>query len=120
VCSDLLSFDWSTSSLLRFPTMAVFQQDPKQHLVKCPDLAIAEKRYRDHLVCIYTYCSNHDMSLAHITRLFLYKQDDCSHRLGGDHPDTIAAVNTLALLLFRSRKLEESEHLYVFILSYLL
>jgi hypothetical protein len=38
-------------------------------------------------------------------------QDDCSHKLGGEHPDTIAAVNTLSLLLFRSRQLEESEHL---------
>jgi hypothetical protein len=55
--------------------------------VRSPDLAIAEKRYRDRL-------------------------EDCSNRLGGDHPDTIIAINMLALLLFRSRKLDEAEHLY--------
>ena len=88
----------------------------KDHLTKCPDLATAEKRYRDHLVSADTSLvkrnsSSHENSSSHPDRPL--HQDDCSHRLGGDHPDTIAAVNTLALLLFRSRKLEESEHLYV-------
>ena len=57
------------------------------HGVNCPDLQIAERRYRSNL-------------------------DNCSHTLGGDHPDPIEALNRLSLLLFRGRKLAEAEPLY--------
>ena len=61
----------------------------QHHGENCLDIVLAEKRYRDNL-------------------------DHCSHTLGGDHPDTILAINRLSLLLFRARNLTEAEPLCVY------